>query len=612
MTSFTETFGGDTINPAYLSYAAFVITSDTEFQWPLEAETGSNVIAAKINITANPGLSIIFPDATLVSVGQDVLVYNQGLNTFTVKNNSGTVIGSVASGQSWYFYLTDNTTTGGTWLSVQFGVGVSSATAAALAGAGLNAVANTLNQNLVTTSIATNYTILTSDRATVLRNSGGSVVWTFAQAGSGAGQLPSGWFVYVINAGGGNVTLTPFAGQLIDGNATKIVAPTDSCMVFSDGSALWTLGFGQSLSSTVTGASIALSTPGTVTLNATQIAAQVQDYSGTLLGDVIVNYGTGVGYWFVWNNTTAAHSLTARVNAADVGVIVPQGNFTILRSNGSNMQVAFTAATGSVSLINTTSGEITGGPITSTGTLGLATTGVVAGSYGAAGQTLVETVDTKGRTTSLTATGIVISLGQVSAFSSATLAGQLTDETGTPGGVVVFSNAPTITSAVLTTPAIATITNGTGTLTLPINANDTLVGRATTDTLTNKTIDGAANTITDVSLSVGVTGTLPIANGGTSVTSFAHSVGLPGYQTLINGIIFQWGTVSVAPFGTATVTYSIAFPSGGANSIQLTPATASSAGAPQSYVTPLSGTQFQVHNPDGVVTMTYFWMAVGY
>jgi hypothetical protein len=42
-----------------------------------------------------------------------------------------------------------------------------------------------------------------------------------------------------------------------------------------------------------------------------------------------------------------------------------------------------------------------------------------------------------------------------------------------------------------------------------------------TQTLTNKTISGSSNTITDVSLTTGVTGTLPIANGGTGATTLA-------------------------------------------------------------------------------------------
>jgi hypothetical protein len=43
-------------------------------------------------------------------------------------------------------------------------------------------------------------------------------------------------------------------------------------------------------------------------------------------------------------------------------------------------------------------------------------------------------------------------------------------------------------------------------------ATDTLVGRASTDTLTNKTINGSNNTITNVSLATGVTGNLPVTN----------------------------------------------------------------------------------------------------
>lgn len=54
----------------------------------------------------------------------------------------------------------------------------------------------------------------------------------------------------------------------------------------------------------------------------------------------------------------------------------------------------------------------------------------------------------------------------------------------------------------------------TRTMTIP-DADITIVGTANAQTLTNKTISGASNTITNVSLTTGVTGTLPIGNGGT-------------------------------------------------------------------------------------------------
>ena len=60
-------------------------------------------------------------------------------------------------------------------------------------------------------------------------------------------------------------------------------------------------------------------------------------------------------------------------------------------------------------------------------------------------------------------------------------------------------------------PHSASVTN---TMLLPIGANSTLVSLISADTLTNKTINGSGNTITNVSLTTGVTGTLPFANGG--------------------------------------------------------------------------------------------------
>lgn len=74
-------------------------------------------------------------------------------------------------------------------------------------------------------------------------------------------------------------------------------------------------------------------------------------------------------------------------------------------------------------------------------------------------------------------------------------------------GTLAFPNA-TSGTITLTAPLGAL---GGAVLTLPI-ATDTLVGKATTDTLTNKTISGASNTISNVSLTTGVTGRLPFAN----------------------------------------------------------------------------------------------------
>lgn len=69
-----------------------------------------------------------------------------------------------------------------------------------------------------------------------------------------------------------------------------------------------------------------------------------------------------------------------------------------------------------------------------------------------------------------------------------------------------------------TTTTLTTTQTANRVITFP-DATDTLIGRDTSDTLTNKIISGLVNTINNVSLTTGVTGVLPIANGGTSANN---------------------------------------------------------------------------------------------
>jgi hypothetical protein len=80
--------------------------------------------------------------------------------------------------------------------------------------------------------------------------------------------------------------------------------------------------------------------------------------------------------------------------------------------------------------------------------------------------------------------------------------------------------------------------------------DDNFATLAGTETLTNKTISGSSNTITNVSLSTGVTGTLPVANGGTGITSLGTGIatflGTPSSANLAAALTDEAGSGTVA------------------------------------------------------------------
>ena len=127
---------------------------------------------------------------------------------------------------------------------------------------------------------------------------------------------------------------------------------------------------------------------------------------------------------------------------------------------------------------------------------------------------------------------------------------------GASSTLVSLVSADTLTNKTLTTPTIASITNG-GTVTIPSGA-DTLVARTSTDTLTNKTL--TSPTITGTGAIAGVFtgnvtgnidgivgGTTPAAVTGTAISGTSIAVtGTAGAMTLNTVTTTQRNALSAA------------------------------------------------------------------
>ena len=156
--SYTQIFGGTTIYPSDVSYLALALTGDVELDWPLDASGSLTPVARIIDVTPTGAFSIIMPPADQTAPGQTVLFNNLGPSTVTVRTNTGGTIVSMAAGEQWQIYLTNNTTVAGTWRNFRYGASTAQAQASSLAGEGLLATGSTLSQQYPVTEFNTNFT----------------------------------------------------------------------------------------------------------------------------------------------------------------------------------------------------------------------------------------------------------------------------------------------------------------------------------------------------------------------------------------------------------------------------------------------------------------------
>lgn len=588
MAAFTNTFGGTVVYPADVSYRAVALTANVTLSWPTELATNTNVVASIMDVTpSGAGFTIRMPDASQASVGQTALFFNVGASSFTVADNSGNTIQTIAAGEAWQIYLTGNATVNGTWRPIQYGVGTSSASASALAGAGLKAITTTLNQAAPTTLLSADYTLTSVDRARVIVWNGGAGTFTMPSAAAAGND----WFFDARNSGTGGLTIQPAGGELINGQANLVFNPGDSARIITDGINFYTIGYGQSATFAFDYVSISLTgQPSPYTLSGTNLNRIAYQFSGILTANMEIIVPNTIQQYWVRNTTTGSYSLTVKT-AAGTGVTVVQNGAAIMYCDGTNVVEADTnnlsspiaisqggtgATTAGTALINLGGTSLGIGIFTAVNSavarasLGAAASGANADitslsglttplsvSQGGTGQSSYtngqllignSTGNTLTKSTLTAGTGISITNGT----GSITIAGTGPDtfpgvgipySTGTAWGTSYGTSGSGTTIALTGNPTFTGVpaapTAAPGTNTTQIATTAFVIGTAFSTALPNQagnagkfiTTDGTTASWSDISLTSNVTGILPVANGGTGASSLAANAVLIGNGT---------------------------------------------------------------------------------
>lgn len=343
-----------------------------------------------------------------------------------------------------------------------------------------------------------------------------------------------------------NVNLGTAIEEAVTGSASVVFASADQTLTLTDSNASQTA---RNLRLNITGAAVAgynLIVPA---------IAKVYVVNNGSTGTITVKNATGTGIaiptgktTWVFNNGTNVVDVVTHLTSLTLASALPiasggtGGNTAIAArtalsaaNSGANTDITSLNPTGSL-LLSPTTGTIVGSPtggVQGAGTInatGLFVNGVAVGVSGGS----VSSINASGGSTGMSFSG-----GPVTTTGTLTLGGTLNTGSGgtgytsyTNGQLLIGNSGTTLTAATLTAGSGITITNASGGITIAasggagtvtsVGGTGTVNGLSLSGTVTtagNLTLGG---TLSGVSLTTQVAGTLSVGNGGTGYTSFTN------------------------------------------------------------------------------------------
>lgn len=532
MSGYTDPTGGAPVGVAAGGYTSFSLSASIVLQWPQYAVNGQP-FARLMDVTPTAlNLSVSLPDATLVGAGEACIVNNKGAYAFSLLDNAGNILAVVQPSEVRYCYLMDNSTVAGLWSLVLFGRSNSAQDASQFVGPGLKAINNTLAWAPVTTLIGGSTVLDSTHRSKVIVYTGGAGTVSLPDLAT----VGNDFVCEFRNQGSGVATLQPANTQTIDGSASATFNVNESCLIHASSAGWVTVGRGRSVQFAFTQLVKNIAGGGgTTTLSLSEASSVIQNYIGALTGGQFVVVPAVVQVYYASNQTTGGNNVTFKTaSPGGSTVTLSPGQNAVLFCDGTNVINANTTTSGLTSLV--LGAGSAGSPTISVGTagnglyapgtnqIGLTLNGAAfvtwsAGAVSTVAPTLAHTLTASSGAVSLILDRISGQTGSMRvrtagvdrfafevsnvAESGGNVGSDLSlnayNDAGSAGNVVTYNRNSRVASYTF----------------LPSAAGAPLVNTSAVQTLQNKTIDGAQNTLRNINLATSVVGVLSAANGGT-------------------------------------------------------------------------------------------------